>query len=57
VRWQGPELFDEKARKSFASDVYAFGMTMYEVCVVSWANRDRAEYKVRFFPGRFLLLS
>lgn len=30
VRWQGPELWDGE-RKSFASDVYAFGMTIVEV--------------------------
>ena len=32
VRWQSPELWTENARKSFQSDVWAFGITTYEVC-------------------------
>lgn len=30
LRWMAPELLDGAA-KSFASDVYGFGMTVYEV--------------------------
>ena len=30
VRWQAPELFDNKP-KSFETDVYAFGITIFEV--------------------------
>lgn len=30
--WMSPELLNEE-RKSFASDVWAFGMLIYEVCV------------------------
>lgn len=30
VRWQAPELFND-APRSFKTDVYAFGMTIYEV--------------------------
>lgn len=30
LRWQSPELLDH-VHKSYASDVYAFGMTIYEV--------------------------
>lgn len=32
VRWQSPELF-ENHPKSFASDTYAFGMVIFEVCL------------------------
>lgn len=32
VRWMAPELWDNAA-KSFDTDVYAFGMTIAEVCV------------------------
>ena len=32
VRWQSPELWTENAQKSFQSDVWAFGITTYEVC-------------------------
>ena len=31
VRWMAPELFGPKGKRSFATDVYAFGMTMLEV--------------------------
>ena len=30
-RWMAPELFDGKSRPSKESDVYAFGMVIYEV--------------------------
>ena len=30
IRWQGPELWNNKS-KTFASDVYAFAMTIVEV--------------------------
>jgi serine/threonine protein kinase len=34
IRWQAPELLGEaEARKTQASDVYAFGMSCYEVCI------------------------
>lgn len=31
VPWQSPELL-EGGSKSYKSDIYAFGMTIYEVC-------------------------
>ncbi|KAG8897205.1 hypothetical protein FRB99_008361 [Tulasnella sp. 403] len=31
VRWQAPELWNGNAHKSFKTDTYAFGMTIYEV--------------------------
>lgn len=31
TRWQSPELLMEGQSRSFQSDVYAFGMTVYEV--------------------------
>ncbi|KIO25630.1 hypothetical protein M407DRAFT_75444, partial [Tulasnella calospora MUT 4182] len=31
IRWQSPELWDECSTKTFASDVYAFSMTIAEV--------------------------
>lgn len=31
VRWQSPELYLPKAKPSFKSDVYAFGLTICEV--------------------------
>ena len=40
VRWQSPELWDLET-KTFQSDVYAFGMTIVEVCeVLSPATRS-----------------
>jgi serine/threonine protein kinase len=32
LRWESPELLDGQT-KSTASDIWAFGMTIYEVCV------------------------
>lgn len=32
LRWMAPELWED-AEKSFETDVYAFGMTISEVCV------------------------
>jgi serine/threonine protein kinase len=34
-RWMAPELFGGGVRKSRASDIYAFGMTILEVRVAS----------------------
>lgn len=34
LRWQAPEIIDG-ASKSFGSDVYAFGLTIYEVSTAS----------------------
>lgn len=52
VRWQSPELWDGE-RKSFASDVYAFGMTIVEVRAIpmEWLrNRiDSVRYSL-FLP-------
>lgn len=31
VRWCAPEVLIEEEPKTFASDVYSFGMTVYEV--------------------------
>ncbi|KAG8956941.1 hypothetical protein FRC00_004695, partial [Tulasnella sp. 408] len=31
VPWQSPELLRDAARRTFQSDVYAFGITIYEV--------------------------
>lgn len=31
VRWQGPEILCTNARRDFSSDVYSFGMTIYEI--------------------------
>ena len=30
-RWMAPELFVDKPRFTYETDVYAFGMTVYEV--------------------------
>src|ERR1700761_121120 len=30
-RWMAPELFEENPRPTYMTDVYAFGMTLYEV--------------------------
>ncbi|KAG8895413.1 hypothetical protein FRB99_000602 [Tulasnella sp. 403] len=43
VRWQSPELWEE-ASKSYASDVYAFGMTIYEVLTGKEPFYDCKEY-------------
>lgn len=34
TRWQSQDLWMENATKTFMSDVYAFGMLIYEVCRV-----------------------
>lgn len=34
IRWMSPELLEQGKGKSFASDVWATGMMMYEVWVV-----------------------
>lgn len=31
--WQSPELLQDDARRTFQSDVYAFGITISQVCV------------------------
>ena len=31
IPWQSPELIKEETGKTFASDVWAFGMSIYEV--------------------------
>lgn len=31
LRWMAPELFDSQAKKNPSTDIYAFGMTIYEV--------------------------
>lgn len=33
LRWQAPEVMDG-ASKSFESDIYAFGLTIYEVGII-----------------------
>lgn len=40
--WQAPELFDG-ASKTFQSDVYAFGMTVYQVGKLDRLERRRVE--------------
>lgn len=37
TRWQSPELWED-IPKSFASDVYAFAMTIVEVCPLTTFN-------------------
>lgn len=32
VRWKSPEIMEKEGGKTFSSDVWAFGMLIYEVC-------------------------
>ena len=36
--WAAPELFSENSRPSKASDIYAFGMIVYEVCCIALSS-------------------
>lgn len=39
IPWQSPELLQDGCRRTFQSDVYAFGITIYEVHVESSISR------------------
>lgn len=36
TRWMAPELFESGAKRTKASDAYAFGMTIFEVSLVTF---------------------
>lgn len=38
-RWQSPELWQPGARRTYASDVYAFGITIFEVGIPMFAKK------------------
>ena len=38
VRWMAPELFGPAARITRSTDVYAFGVTIHEVCTYTFAS-------------------
>lgn len=42
LRWQSPELWEEKQAKTYESDTYAFGMTIAEVGVIFQPAWDMA---------------
>lgn len=43
LRWQAPELWDDSP-KTYKSDVYAFGFTVYEVSLVRYYVQNLAAY-------------
>jgi len=47
-RWQAPELFSENARKTFKTDVYAFGITIEQILTGS----DQEVIKLGYTRGR-----
>lgn len=40
TRWQSPELWDEDPKKTYQSDTYAFGITVFEVCTVVYIFQE-----------------
>lgn len=52
TRWQAPELSGPGAQKTRRSDVYAFGMTILEVCFVPFrSNVYLSEYRMKICTG------
>ena len=51
LQWMAPELFDGRSRPSRESDVYAFGMVIYEVCCIVFSSESvLMDHSHRFSP-------